>query len=245
MNKTIDYRKNILLAVKEDLNIKLKNYIVSAVVYGSTLCEDFCDFSDFDILLILNKSEIEILNKIKNIREKYLERNIILDFNVHLETEMPRFRKGAFWHNNRGFYIQKELKTYGINLMGEDLFKNLEPKQKDIKLESIRVVNSLLYQTRKLLINKKINPEDKIKLMKFCIYSVLYSLAAKDIYPNSKIEALKIFSDNFNSSINPKIFFDKKLLGPNFIDEEDIKLVYKFISELDANLFSQYEKGLL
>jgi len=245
MYKDITKRKEILQQVKLDLIENLKEYIVSAVVYGSTMCEDFCDYSDFDILLIINKSTISILNKIRNIRDKYLKRNIILDFNVHLNTEMPGYRKDAFWHNNRGFYIQREIKLYGLQLIGEDLFSGLEPKQEDIKLESVRVINSLLYQARKLLINKKINHEEKIRLMKFCIYAVLYALASKNIYPKTKEEALKIFSTKFKLKIKPVIFLNKKIVGPDKIYKNDLTKAYIFLSELDKELYNQYKLGLL
>jgi len=152
--------KNKVLTVKQrekvltEIGLYLKKYlgekILSATVYGSTLCEDFCTESDFDILLIFDKLGIEEINKLRKIRLSFSKRKIKIDFNIHLKSELPKVRNRAYWHNNRALFIQKELELYGKQIIGKNLFKNTYFLDNEIKLETVRMINSLLYQTRKM-----------------------------------------------------------------------------------------------
>ncbi len=121
---------------------------------------------------------------------------------MHSINETPSERKECFWHNNRSLYFQKEITLYGIVLIGEILFLHNNFQQIELKKEAIRVVNSLLYQSRKLLINRNLNQQEKISLMKWCIYAVLYALSFKEIITKTKIEAWRSFQATFTSKLN-------------------------------------------
>ncbi len=237
-------RKKIINQIKLDLENKFNNKIIHALVYGSTLCEDFSLNSDFDILIILKEGDFQELIKLKELKKKYLEKGIKIDFNVQLENEAPQKRKKLFWHNNRAYYFQKEIQIYGLSLIGSSPFEDKTITQEEIKSEVVKVVNSLLYQARKLLINTDISLEERIRMMKFCIYGVLYALAAKNIYPKTKKEALEIFSDYFTLDIDPSYFLEKKINFEN-ISFADLKQAYHFLSRLDQELFNQYQRGVL
>lgn len=78
--------------IKNILSEKLKDNIISATVYGSTLCDDFCEVSDFDILIVFANSNIENLIILKEIKEDFSIYNISIDFNVHTINDMPDIR---------------------------------------------------------------------------------------------------------------------------------------------------------
>ncbi|MBI4154881.1 nucleotidyltransferase domain-containing protein [Candidatus Woesearchaeota archaeon] len=239
----LDERRKILKKIKLELNKIFGEEITCAFAYGSTLCEDFNPYSDFDILIFFKSNSFHKLNILRNIKERYSKSGINIDFNVHLLNESPKIRKRAFWHNNRAYYLQKEICLYGQHLLGENLFCEPSYLKEDSLLESVRVINSLLYQTRKMLINRVINKDEKIRLMKFCIYGTLYALASKEIYPKSKKDAMKIFNKNFSLKINPNKFLNFKR-NPNRIKQRDIRLAYKFLTSLDKAVYKNYEEAI-
>jgi predicted nucleotidyltransferase len=145
--------ENVLLPIKNDLKILLKGNIVSAVVYGSSLSDDYCFLSDIDILMILKNADHGSLKILRKIKEKYKLIGFDIDFNVHSYDEIPDKRKGTFWHNNRSLYMQIELYIYGRQLIGKNLFNNKNINLDDLRLEVVRVISSLTYQARKMLIN--------------------------------------------------------------------------------------------
>lgn len=234
-------RRHILSEVRQVLINKFGQKILCAIVYGSTLDKDFCKYSDFDILIVVNNPNVEFLKKLRKIKLDFLKNNIKIDFNVHNETDIPSIRKELFWHNNRGIYVQKELELYGNVLIGENLFKinKIEPNQ--IFIEAVRVINSLNYQARKILINTDLKNCDKILLMKWCIYGSLYALASKGIFPSDRKSALQKFYEIFKSPINPKIFLHIKVNRPDDINDRDVKKAYKFLTYLDKKIFEDYE----
>ncbi len=235
-------REKILNEISTSIKKILGKKILSATVYGSTLCEDFCCQSDFDILLIFESLSFRDIEELKKIRQFFLDRSIRVDFNIHLSGELPKIRKGAYWHNNRSLFIQKELEMYGRQIIGQNLFVETKIYEKEMCLETVRMVNSLLYQTRKIFINGEINCENKLKVMKFCIYAVLYSLAFVGLYPESRKEAFQLFKKYYKTKIDPICFFDAKVERTNEITNIDLKNALEFLGELDSKIYKLYKK---
>lgn len=241
MDKNFSNRYANLIIIKEEILKTLGENISSAIAYGSTISEDFYDHSDYDILLFLKDGSLEYLNKIRELREKLMKQGIKIDFNVHTINEVPAERKECFWHNNRSLYFQKEITLYGLVLIGESPFLHNNFEKSELQKEGIRVVNSLLYQARKMLMNRELNQQEKINLMKWCIYSVLYALSSKGIITKTKTEALEIFQNYFSIDIEPIIFLRAK--QENNVPEELIQKAYKFLELLDKCLFEEYKNG--
>lgn len=237
----IGYRENAIKLIKKELLSNFnKNEILSAFIYGSTLCEDFCETSDFDILVIFYNASLNNLEKLKNIKEYFVKRNIQIDFNVHSEDDIPKNRMEAFWHNNRGLYFRKEIELYGRVIIGENTLLLSEYNKDLLQLEVVRVLNSLVYQSRKCLINKSIERKNLIQILKWCIYAAQYSLAYKDIFPSSKTEAMKIFKDVFNTKSDPQEFLNLKI-SSNIITYDHIQKAYDFLCEIDKIIINDWK----
>lgn len=235
-------KEAILDKVKQRLIDEFGKNILSAVVYGSTLGDDYCKASDFDFLLIFQKVDFNTFKRLREIKREFAEQDIVVDFNSHTLAELPQTRKGAFWHNNRGVYIQKELALYGRVLFGEVYFKDLTLKESDILLETVRVVSSLNYQARKIISNKELNMENRVIMMKWCIYGTMYVLAARGCFPSGRREALQIFNEQFAPEINPEVFLDIKINRPDKITMDDMKKAYDFLVYLDNVAYTMYEE---
>lgn len=240
MFQSLEKRMIIIDEIRKELENKIGNLIQSATVYWSTLCEDFCETSDYDILLILYSTEYNDMKKIKEIKENFKNKNINIDFNVHKISETPSIRKKLYRHNNRSIYFQKEIELYGKRIIGTSPFQTNISSLWEIRKEAIRVINSILYQARKLLINRELSQGERINMMKFCIYVTLYALAAKNIYPKTKQEALNIFKKHFITKYDPLIFLEAKTKHPNSISDNYIKMSYDFISSVDEIIYGLY-----
>lgn len=243
MKKTsLQYRISVLNKIKKILIEVFGDLISSAIVYGSTLGDDFCEFSDYDILLIVDNPNIDFLKKIKKIKKNFFKKNIVIDFNIHRTSDLPKVRKDLFWHNNRALYIQKEFDLYGRVLIGKNPFRVNKIDNFFMLREAVKVVNSLVYQSRKLIVNRKLNNVGKILMMKWCIYASLYALASKGVYPKSKKSALSVFNKYFDTPINPEIFLYLKIGNIKEINMNDVAKAYDYLNYLDRNLFAEYEK---
>ncbi len=235
-------KNSIIRSVKKDLIAKLgKKNIVCAYVYGSTLCEDFCELSDYDFLLFLKKAQIKHLTILKNIKVAYLLRGVTVDFNVQLVEEAPSARGSAFWHNNRAIFIQREIPHFGKLVIGRNIFVPAHNySKKEQRLEIVRVINSLLYQARKLIVNRELNQEEMVRMMKFCIYAVLYSLAFMGVYPYNKKEAMIKFCNYYETKTKPTIFLELKSGQLENIKKCHVDRAYEFLSELDKIIYKKY-----
>ncbi len=237
----INTRKENLEIIKQSLLSEFKDNITSAIVYGSTLQEDFGEFSDYDIIIVMKNCEASNMQKLKDIRDNLMNKlGIIIDFNVHSINDIPSIRKNVFWHNNRGFVLQKEFTIYGKTIIGSNIFEGCLLNESDIKIECIHVLNSYVYQVRKFLINKQLNLSERDTIIKFCIYAVMYSLAYLGKFPNSKTKCLDIFPQFFKTKYNPKMFFELKKNNPANITMEDLLKAYEFLCEIDELIFNNY-----
>lgn len=234
-------RETVLDNIAQELKNILGENLVSAVAYGSTLCEDFMCLSDFDILIVLQDPTIETLKLLQVFKKNFKEKNIHIDINVHALYEMPIYREEAFWHNNRSLYMRMEIQLYGKTIVGKNLFTFENVKKGDMQLESVRVLSSLVYQARKFLINRELKVEERIILMKFCIYATLYALAANQIYPPTKKEAMKLFRERFPDLPDPSHFLHAKVKTMFDISDVDIQMAYDFLTKLDVKLFNQFK----
>ena len=229
------------MGIKKELLFSLEKEIICAIAYGSTMCEDFYSESDFDVLLFLRNAELENLFKLREIKLKFADQNINVDFNVHSENDLPKLRKECFWHNNRALYFQKEITLYGLVLIGKNPFTENNNDANEFRKESVRVINSLLYQARKLFINRELTKKEKINLMKWCIYAVLYALSFKGILPKTKKEALQVFGKHYSIEIDPMLFLEAKV--NNNVTDDLVQKAYKFLSKLDIIVFEEYGNG--
>ncbi len=239
---SLEERENILLPIKIHLKKLLKENIVSAVVYGSSLSDDYCFLSDIDILIVLKIADNESLKILRKIKEKYDSSGFDLDFNVHTYNETPKRRKETFWHNNRSLYMQIELSMYGRQLIGKNSFENKNINLDDLRLEVVRVISSLTYQARKLLVNSDLNAKKRITMMKWCIYGVMYYLAFWKIYPETRKEASQTFHKMFPQKIDPSIFLEYKSEHTNDITMSGLSMAYNFLSELQLSITKEYRK---
>lgn len=120
------------------------------------------------------------------------------------------------------------------------MFSDVDIDQIKLFEESVRVINSLNYQARKLLINSDLSNGKKIQLFKWCIYGSLYVLATHGIYPSDRRKALMVFTKSFRPPIDPTYFLNLKLTNPVHIKDADIRKAYKFLTYLDELVFKDY-----
>lgn len=227
-----------------DIKNAMGDNLTALYNYGSALTEYYCEFSDLDFLVILKEAAPEDLASLKEIVNRHATQGNSIDINVQTEDEMPGGRSQAFWHNNRAAYMQREISLYGQLLHGEDQFtSHLDIDQKELTLECVRVLNSLVYQTRKALINRKLTAKEKYTILKFCIYGVMYALAAKGIFPQSSDQIFEQFKVEYGSVGDPEVFSRLKTTGGN-VDDSYIIEAYGFLKRLDEAVHDVYLKEL-
>lgn len=238
---SIQKRKNILKKLKGELRVLFGKNLISATIYGSTLTGDFCEFSDFDILLIFKKITGKELSLIRNLKRKYREENLDLDINLHEYGELPCSRQELFIHNNRSLYMQKEICLYGKQLIGKNLFKNQKLDSDQLKIESVKIIHSFHYNVRKLLTKTENSEYDVRQGVKFCLYATLYALAYFDIYPKNKIEAYHLFERKFKIHVRD---LQKLKMNPTFgKNRGDLRKAFVFLGSLDKKIFSYHNKA--
>lgn len=221
-------------------------HLVSIYSYGSALTNHFSKSSDFDFLIILDEANIDLIKLLRNMIIDNRKNGIRIDVNIQTADEMPSIRGDAFWHNNRGIFIQPEINNYGKLLYGKNQFlkgfDNLKPEE--MRLESVRVLNSLVYQARKCLLNRNLAAEERYIFMKHCIYASMYALAAKGIFLKNYSDILDEFHKQFPELPNPNKFANKKIGEISDITEEDVQKSYAFLKNVDVVVFEIYKKGL-
>lgn len=236
-------QKQIILdQIKNRLQSDYGDQVLSAIVYGSTLSDDYCALSDFDILIIFKWANYETFQKLRKIKLDFSQQGIPIDFNSHIFSDLPNNRKDVFWHNNRGIYVQKELALYGKVLFGKKYFQNIKLDRQKMLEEAVKVINSLNYQMRKMITNKKLSIENRIIALKWCIYGTIYVLAALDIFPKNRSEALDIFNEKFHPKINPKIFLQLKTAQTTKINQKHLQLAFDYLAYLDQLIFKIYKE---
>ncbi|MDR3582181.1 MAG: nucleotidyltransferase domain-containing protein [Candidatus Pacebacteria bacterium] len=240
---TLVEREAILDQIANELKKRLGENIISAVAYGSALCEDFMSLSDYDVLLVLDNTDIDYLNIVRDVKVFFANQGIGVDLNVHSIAEMPQYRANAFWHNNRSHYMRLELDIYGKVLIGKNLFHADSIPPAELELEGVRVISSLVYQARKILINRPLNAEERIRMMKFCIYAALYALAMYRRFPKTKIDAMKDFHDIYPDLQDPLFFLKAKISASEDISDEMVYNAYRFLFKLDQCIFELYSKN--
>lgn len=232
----------VLIQIKDRLQAVYGEQVLSAIVYGSTLGDDYCALSDFDILVIFKWVDYGTFQKLRKIKLEFNKQGIPIDFNSHTLSDLPESRKEVFWHNNRGVYIQKELALYGKVLFGEKYFQGTNFDHQKMLEEAVKVVSSLNYQARKMLTNKKLTKKNRIIMLKWCIYGTIYILAALDIFPKSRGEALAIFNEKFHPKINPEIFLQLKTAQVIKISQKHLQLAYEYLVYLDQLIFEIFKE---
>ena len=228
--------------ISKKLQDEFGEQLLSAIVYGSTLGDDYCVYSDFDILLIFDDVNFDTFKKIKSIKKYFEHKGILIDFNSHIYSDLPQVRKDLFWHNNRGLYVQKELALYGKVLFGPQYFSDFQLSKLGMLAEAVKVINSLNYQARKMLSNRELDTNNRIIMLKWCIYGVVYYLATDDIFPKSRKEALTIFNEKYVPKINPLQFLELKIKSPDNIKMCDIENAFNFLKYLDQMIMNKYNQ---
>ncbi len=240
--KNMNERMEILKGIKGTLHDVFGAELKSAIVYGSTLNADFCEVSDYDILLIFKEIPYNTLTKIRDVKEAYKKHSIGIDFNTHVISDLPHTRGILYWHNNRSAFIQKELAMSGVAIIGENPFLDYEVEQNEMQIETVRMLNSFAYQARKMLINKDLQKnENRIFMIKWCIYGALYLLAGEGYYFKNRKEGLECFPKVFDTHINPVEFLNIKVCHAIDISINDIERAYEFLSFLDYKAIKLYQ----
>ena len=238
-----DSQKQIILTqIKNRLQSDYGDQVLSAIVYGSTLGDDYCVLSDFDILVIFKWADYKTFQKLRKIKLDFAKQGVPIDFNSHVFSDLPKNRKDVFWHNNRGVYVQKELALYGKILFGEKYFQDIDLDHQKMLEEAVKVISSLNYQVRKMLTNKKLTTGNRIIILKWCIYGTVYVLAALNIFPKSRGEALAIFNEKFHPKINPEIFLQLKTTQTTKISQKHLQLAYDYLVYLDQLMFEIFKE---
>ena len=241
----MEMRKKNIFSIRETLLDTFGNNIYAAIVYGSTLNADFCETSDYDILLVFENMSMQILKKIHTIKEQFENLGVRIDFNSHLISDLPNERGGLYWHNNRCVFIQQELSMTGYPIIGSNPFAGYKADIKDMQVEAVRMLNSFAYQARKMIINKDLNnAENRLFLVKWCIYGSLYLLAGKGLFYKSRRVGLSQFVKEFEPDIDPMCFLQMKIDRPDMISDEDIDMAYNYINYLDACAISMFKHGV-
>lgn len=233
-------RIKILEQLKSTLLSELSG-IVSIYVYGSALCKNFGSLSDFDIIIIFEKDiNIDMLEYIKNLNEKYKDLGIKLDISIHNVNEMIGVRKKLFWHNNRAVFIQREVVLYGKLIYGKNLFDDTIFSEQELKSECVRVINSLKYNARKLIFSSMDENTLKRRLLKLSLSSTIYALAFYNILPENRDDIYNVFDECLNLKIKATELMLIKMnnYGENLSCLEVKTKVYNFLSDLDLRVFN-------
>ena len=138
--------------------------------------------------------------------------------------------------------MRMELGIYGKVLHGKNLFLTELVAPDVLDLECVHVVNSLVYQARKMLVNRPLTTEEKVRMMKFCIYAVLYALATHQLFPSNKTEAMKEFHGLYGDDMDPKDFLLNKVFSTESISDAIVHQAYNFLEKLDHIIFAAYLK---
>ena len=238
----MEMRMKNIFSIRKSLLDTFGNSIHAAIVYGSTLNADFCETSDYDILLIFETMSMTTLKKIHSIKDQYANCGVRIDFNSHLTSDLPSERGGLYWHNNRSVFVQQELSMTGYSIIGSNPFAGYRADERDMQDEAVRMLNSFAYQARKMIINKDLNnAENRLFLVKWCIYGSLYLLAGKGLFYNNRRDGLSQFTTEFKSDIDPMCFLQMKIDRPEMISDEDIELAYNYINYLDTCAVSMFK----
>ena len=237
-------KRAILAKIKNRLRLDFGDQVLSAIVYGSTLGDDYCVLSDFDILVIFEWADYDTFRKLRKIKLDFAKQGVPVDFNSHIFSELPINRKDVFWHNNRGVYIQKELALYGEILFGARIFQDIDLDHRKMLEEAVKTISSLNYQARKMLTNKKLTVKNRIVMLKWCIYGTIYVLAVLDVFPKSRGEALAVFNEKFHPKINPEIFLRLKISQTTKISQKHLRLAYDYLAYLDQLIFKIYKEEI-
>lgn len=241
----IEMRMKNIFSIRKALLDTFGKNIHAAIVYGSTLNADFCKTSDYDILLIFKIMSMDTLKKIHDIKDEFANRGICIDFNSHLISDLPSERGELYWHNNRNVFIQQELALTGYSIIGSNPFAGYKADIRKMQVEAVRMLNSFAYQARKMIINKDLNnAENRLFLIKWCIYGSLYLLAGKGLFYTSRKEGLSNFIKEFKSDIDPVSFLQMKVDRPEMISDEDIEKAYNYINYLDTCAISMFGSAI-
>ncbi|MEM4263666.1 MAG: nucleotidyltransferase domain-containing protein [Candidatus Woesearchaeota archaeon] len=237
-NKKMIQKTYIKTIIKQYLK-PIEKHIAHALLYGSSIDGGANQDSDIDLLIILKKATPEIIYKIRDIRQKLQTALLMpIDINAHSVDELPSKRGLCFWHHNREYYVQAEFSKFATPVLGSNPF-TANIKQEDISLEAVKMLNSYVYQLRKLMINTTESIAEQRKAANLCIYACQYALAAKGMWPLSKEEATKKIHTQFVLS-KPGTYF-LKYKKTNKFGPEIIPKAYQFLQELDKQVFQLYE----
>ena len=241
---------NLVEDIANEMKSALGELVVAITVYGSYAQGTFNENSDIDYYLVLNKINLDDLKKIAKLKidlqNKY---KIDLSLNIIKEKELPKFRKKAFFHKNRYALFLHEANKMDKIICGSNPFATQElPSLREIRLESIRLINSWAYTVRKILVNKgDINPAIKDAL-RFSIYSTQYANASNGNYPLSTSDSIKKFKNDFKD-FGPSKNIDQilKWKTENVITADKEK-VYStcldFLEKLDEYLYDKFGEEL-
>jgi hypothetical protein len=231
-------RRDVVIAATIEIQRAIGPDLACVVAYGSTLDDDFTDRSDYDLLVILQKATRSSLDSLERLRLTFLTAGVMLDINVQTASDLARRQTSLFWHNNRCEYICRELSLYGFTAFGDNPFDRIAVERTALRNEVVRVLNSLVYQTRKTLINKGSCLVSWHSVIKWCIYGSLYALAFEGIFPPSRLDALAALPSHFVIPSDPSYFLALKR-APETISRADIYAALGFLESLDCEVMNR------
>src|SRR5690606_31536452 len=145
------------------------------------------------------------------LKRYYQKENIILDISIHTEEEMPIHRKQLYSHNKRSIYQQIDICLYGKLLYGENLYIKKSFNIDHIQEECVIIINSLLYNLRKICIQELDEKTIKRRLLILALNAPAYALAFYGIFPKEKKQIYEQYDSNIQSNIKAKELLAYKL----------------------------------
>lgn len=236
--------EEILLIAKKFKSL-LKSNLVSVMLHGSYAQDFNHKNSDIDYFLILKKIDLPTLFEIRKLKEDAeQEYGREISINIQKVSEMPKIRKETFYHKNRCALFLHEANKIDKVLIGENPYylKDL-PSEQELKIESIKIINSFAYFLRKYLVNSDLDFSFKESL-RYVVMSTQYANAFVGDYPKSTKDSVESFSKNFSDFSlkelpmelieikrgTTKVYDKEKILGQSIA----------FLEELDEYLFGKY-----
>jgi predicted nucleotidyltransferase len=237
--------ENQVQIIAERFKDELKDSIIAISLHGSFAQGDFDRNSDIDYFMVLNEITLQLLIKIKILREKYeKEYGRKLSINILKETELPKTRKRAFYHKNRyALFLHEANKIDKVLIGNNPFFVESLPEKEEIQLEAVRIINSFSYFLRKFIVNSGLD-YSVTEAIRYVIMATQYANAFLGEYPLKTSESINKFLinfDDFELKELPKILYaikkgNKRPINRDKILDESIK----FLESLDEYLFLRY-----
>jgi len=223
---------------------ELKENLISVIIHGSFAQDYAYKNSDIDYFLILKKLDLNILERTKKVKLRAEKNyNLKLSINIQKLAEMPKYRGKVFYHKNRAALFLHEANKIDKVILGTNPYKiDRLPSHQELKVESIKIINSFAYFLRKFIVNSNLDYSLK-EATRYVIMATQYANAFEGRYPTKTKEAVELFPRLFKNfklkDLPTKLFKYKR--GEIELDKRKIlKDSLLFLESLDELLFKKY-----